>query len=116
MYHKDKENVQRRLSAIASQIIDLCNPVASRLSKGLNNKQSGREGEDLIIDHARFQLHACNIDLNDTMRMIILKLRDTVVVLEMLRNCQLLSKEDVLPIVIECHAVLDCIQNQAEVH
>ena len=116
MYHKDKDNVQKRLSAIASQIIDLCNPVSERLARGNNGMATGKDGEDLIIDHARFQLQACNIDLNDPMRLIILKLKDTLVVLEMLRNCQLLNKEDVLPIVIECLAVLDCIQNQAEVH
>lgn len=115
MYHKDKDTVQKRLSAIASQIIDLCNPVAARL-RGTHNSADSNDGEDLIIDHARFQLQACNIDLNDSMRIIILKLRDTLVVLEMLRNCQLLNKEDVLPIVIECLAVLDCIQNQTEVH
>jgi hypothetical protein len=103
--------VQQKLISVAMKILDLCSPMSDIVLRKYLEDRLIQNSTDSVLDFVRMQLNNCHLEMNDDTFSIIYKLRDTIVLLELLHKSELVSEEEIVPIVIECSQLLDILQN-----
>ena len=106
----DESIVQQKLISIAMRILDLCTPLSDMVLRKYLEDRLIQNSTDSVLDYARMQFNTCRLNMNDDTFSIIYKLRDTIVLLELLHKSELVSEEEIVPIVIECSQLLDMLQ------
>jgi hypothetical protein len=110
------DNVQKRLISVAMQIMDLCSPDSQELLKKYLDDELIRQSTDSVLNYARLQVNNCKLDMDDDTFSIVQKLKETIVLLEILRKSELVSEQEIFPIVIDCSELLNLLQDQNTVN
>ena len=101
-----------RLISLAVKIVDLCSPASREILKRYLDKELIPHQADDLLGFAVTQMNNCKLDLDDDTFSIVQKLRETIVLLELLRESQMVSENQIYPIVVECGELLDMLQHQ----
>lgn len=109
--HNEK-SVQQKLISISMQILDLCTPMSNMALRKYLEDRLIENSTDSVLDYARMQFISCKLEMHDDTFSIISKLRETIVLLELLYKSELVSEEEIVPIVIECSQLLDILQDR----
>lgn len=110
--HSEK-NVQKKLISIAMQVLDLCTPMSDMALKKYVKDRLIQKNTGSILDYARIHFNTCKLEMDDDTFSIISKLRETIVLLEILHESEVVSEDEIVPIVIECGQLLDILQDQS---
>jgi hypothetical protein len=110
------EDVQRKLVSVAMQIMDLCSPVSRDMIKKHLDEEIIKHCDDPVRDYARLNMTHCKLEMDDDTFSIVQKIRETIVLLEVLRKSELLSELQIYPIVIECNELLELLQEQKSIN
>jgi len=112
----NENQIQKKLVSIALDILDLCYPVSEKMIyKYLDDSLMNNETE-LVLKHAKLQITQCKFEMSDDILIIVNKVRETIVLLEMLRQSRLLSEADITPVVVECNELLNLIQDHHHIN
>jgi hypothetical protein len=107
----DNNVIQHKLLGLALQILDLCSPVSDQVLKKYFEERLMQNTTDSALDFARLQFRMCKLNMNDDTLSIVYKLRDTIVLLELLHTSKLVSEDEIAPIMSECNQLLEMLQD-----
>jgi len=110
------EDVQRKLVSVAMHIMDLCSPVSREMLKKHFDEELIKHSDDSVLDYARLNMNHCKLEMDDDTFSIVQKIKETIVLLEVLRKSELVSELEIYPIVIECSELLELLQDQYSVN
>lgn len=110
------DNVQKRLVSVAMQIMDLCSPDSQEMLKKYLDEELVKHSTDSVLNYARLHVNHCKLEMDDDTFSIVQKLKETIVLLEILRKSELVSEQEIFPIVIECSELLELLQEQNTVN
>ena len=108
--------VQKRLVSVTMQIMDLCSPDSKEILKKYLDDELIRQSTDSVQNYARLHVKNCKLEMDDDTFSIVQKLKETIVLLEILRKSEIVSEQEIFPIVIDCSELLDLLQDQNTVN
>ena len=95
------------------QIMDLCSPVSRDMLKRHLDEELIKHRDESVLDYARLNMNHCKLEMDDDTFSIVQKIKETIVLLELLRKSELVSELEIYPIVIECSELLELLQDQS---
>ena len=113
---QQSDDVHKKLLSVSMQIMDLCSPGSRAELKKYLDQELVKHSTDSVVDYANQQMKYCRMEMDDDVFSIVQKLKETIVLLEVLRNSEIVSEKEIYPIVIECAELLDLLQDQKSVH
>ncbi len=113
---QESDNVQKGLVSVAMQLMGLCSPDSQEMLKKYLDDELVRHSTDSVLNYARLHVNHCKLEMDDDTFSIVQKLKETIVLLEILRKSELVSEQEIFPIVIECSELLELLQDHNTVN
>jgi hypothetical protein len=110
------DEMQKRLVSVAMQIMDICSPFSRQMLKKYLDDALIKNSTESALNFARLNMDHYRLEMDDDTYSIVQKLKQTIILLEILRKSDLVSEQQIYPIVVECTELLDLLQTSSIVN